>query len=95
MKLQLTKQAELELKVINAKIKADDSAYDQLNERELLITDAMLYVEDAYAEASEFDNLNEYCNAVQESEYDDEYEDKNAVLNKINKMIADNILTVS
>jgi len=93
MKFQLTKQAELELEVINAKFEVDDDAYDQFNEREIFITDAGLYADDAYVEASEYDDLNEYCKAVQESEYDND--DENYVLNKINKMIAEGVLIVS
>ena len=72
MRLELTKIAKKELKVINKKINDDDSAYDTLSSRELLVSDAELYVESAY-EDNEFDNLEDWCKDVQESEYDPKY----------------------
>ena len=96
MRLELTKIAKKELKVINKKINNDDNAYDNLTERELLLTDAELYVEGAY-EDNEFDNLEDWCKDVQESEYDPEYliEKPNACFDKISLMLNENILVVS
>lgn len=96
MKLKLTKIAIKELKVINKKINDDDDAYDNLTERELLLTDAELYVDGAY-EDNEFDNLEDWCKDVQESEYDPEYLElnPNACFDKVKLMINENILIVS
>ena len=95
MKLELTETAKQELKVINKKINDDDSAYDNLTKRELLLTDAELYVEDAYEE-NEFDNLEEWCKLAQESEYDPKYLEKhpNACFDKVNLMIEQNMLVL-
>jgi hypothetical protein len=96
MRLQLTKTAKQELKVINAKIEADDNAYDNLTERELLLTDAELYVEEAY-EDNEFDNLEDWCKLAQQSEYDPKYLEKhpNACFDKVSEMLKLNILELS
>ena len=95
MKLELTETAKQELKVINKKINDDDSAYDNLTERELLLTDAELYVEEAY-EDNEFDNLEDWCKLAQQSEYDPKYLEKhpNACFDKVNLMIEQNILVL-
>jgi hypothetical protein len=96
MRLQLTETAKQELKVINAKIEADDNAYDNLTERELLLTDAELYVEEAY-EDNEFDNLEDWCKLAQQSEYDPKYLEKhpNACFDKVSEMLKLNILELS
>jgi hypothetical protein len=96
MKLQLTETVKQELKVINKKINDDDSAYDNLTERELLLTDAELYVEEAY-EDNEFDNLEDWCKLAQQSEYDPKYLEKhpNACFDKVSKMLKLNILYLS
>lgn len=95
MKLKLTESAELELEVINKRIEEDEEAYDSLNEHELLVTDAGLYVEDGYAE-NEFDNLDEWCKEVALEEYLPSYVEKhpNVVKDKINEMINKGIITV-
>ena len=96
MKLQLTETAKQELKVISKKIDEDDLAYDNLTERELLLTDADLYVEEVY-EDNEFDNLEDWCKLVQESEYDPEYliKNPNACFDKVSEMLKLNILELS
>jgi len=96
MKLKLTTTAKKELKVINVRIMEDDSAYDKLTEHEILLTDAELYVEGAY-EDNEFDNLEEWCSNVGQSEYDPKYLKKhpNVVIEKINKMINKDLLVVA
>jgi len=95
MKLQLTESAELELKVINKRIEEDDEAYDSLNEHELLVVDAELYVEDGYIE-NEFDDLDEWCREVGLGEYDPKYLAKhpNVVKDKVNKMIDKGLITI-
>ena len=95
MKLKLTESAELELEVINKRIEEDEEAYDSLNEHELLVTDAQLYVEDGYMENG-FDNLDEWCQEVGLEEYDPKYLKKhpNVVKDKINEMIANGIITL-
>ena len=95
MKLQLTESAELELKVINKRIEENDEAYDSLNEHELLVVDAELYVEDGYVE-NEFDDLDEWCREVGLGEYDPKYLVKhpNVVKDKVNKMIDKGLITI-
>lgn len=96
MHLEMTKLFEAELEMINSGIIEDESAYDRLSEKELLVVDAGLYVEGAYEE-NEFDNLKEWCNMVGKSEYDSKYLKKHptAVLDKVNKMIQEKILVVA
>jgi hypothetical protein len=95
MKLELTKMAKAKLKVIYAKIEVDEEAYDNLTEQELLMTDAELYVEDAYEE-NEFSNLEQWCKLVGKSEFIPKYLKKHptAVLDKVNKMINEGIVVV-
>ena len=96
MKLKLTESAELELEVINKRIEEnEEEAWDSLNEHELLVTDAQLYVEDGYME-NEFDNLDEWCQEVALEEYLPSYVEKhpNVVKDKINEMINKGIITV-
>jgi hypothetical protein len=95
MKLKLTESAELELKVINKRIEEDEEAYDSLNEHELLVVDAELYVEDGYVE-NEFDDLDEWCHEVGLGEYDPKYLAKhpNVVKDKVNEMITKGIITL-
>jgi len=95
MKLQLTESAELELKVINKRIEEDDEAYDSLNEHELLVVDAELYVEGGYIE-NEFDDLDEWCREVGGGEYDLKYLAKhpNVVKDKVNEMIVKGMITI-
>jgi hypothetical protein len=95
MKLKLTESAELELKVINKRIEEDEEAYDSLNEHELLVVDAELYVEDGYVE-NEFDDLDKWCREVGLGEYDPKYLVKhpNVVKDKVNKMIDKGLITI-
>ena len=99
MKLQLTKQAELELERIN-KLYGDEESlefdnWNKMNKSEILITDAGLYTDECY-ESNAFENLEEWCKLVQELEYNEEYSKKhpNIVFKKINKMIKANILEI-
>ena len=101
MKLKLTTTAEAELEVINQKLTdAEESGneyevYYELTEHETLVTDAGLYVDSAYEE-NEFDNLEEWCMMVGESEYDPKYLKKHptAVFDKVTKMINEGLLVV-
>ena len=99
MKLQLTKTTELELNRLN-NIYGDENSpeydyWDKMSKLEVLITDAGLYVDGAY-EVNEFDNLEEWCKLIGESEYQAKYLAKhpNVVFKKINKMINKGILLV-
>jgi hypothetical protein len=98
MRLQLTETAKQELKVIYVKYTDDNDEfrYDDLTERELLLIDAELYVEEAY-EDNEFDNLEDWCKLVQQSEYDPKYLEKhpNACFDKVSEMLKLNILELS
>jgi hypothetical protein len=95
MKFQLTKTAKAELKVINAQLKKSDEYYDKMTKRELLISDAMLYVEDAYVD-NKFTKLDVWCKRTSGGEYDPKYLAKypNAVKQKIGKMIMEDIITI-
>ena len=95
MKFQLTKTAKAELKVINAQLKKSDEYYDKITKRELLISDAMLYVEDAYVD-NKFTKLDVWCKRTSGGEYDPKYLAKypNAVKQKIGKMIMEDIITI-
>ena len=96
MKLQLTKQAELELEIVNAKFTKDNGLdYHDLTKREKQIADAEMYVCGDYEENT-FDNLEEWCREVQLEEYTEEYTAKNPhkVLRKINRMIKVGIVEV-
>ncbi len=96
MHLEMTKEFEIELEMINARIIEDESAYDRLNKKELLITDADLYINGAYGE-NEFDNLEEWCTLAGELEYNPDYLKKNptVVLDKVNRMIQEGIVVVA
>jgi hypothetical protein len=95
MHLEMTRLFEVELEMINERIIENEEAYDHLNEKETLITDAGLYVDGAYEE-NEFSNLEQWCKLVGESEYDPKYlkQHPTAVLDKVNKMINEGILVV-
>ena len=96
MKLQLTKTAKAELKEINIKLKKTDGEYyDKMNKRELLVSDAMLYIEDAYVD-NKFTKLDVWCKRTSGGEYDPKYLAKypNAVKQKIGKMIMEDIITI-
>ena len=100
MKLQLTPQTEQELVAINQRIdEAGDEGYDDmcesLNRHEQLITDAGMYVNEAYEE-NEFDDLNEWCISVGSAEYSQTYLNThpNAVREKIDMMLREDIITI-
>jgi hypothetical protein len=96
MKLQLTKTAKQELKEINKRINnAGDEGYDEvcsaLNERELLVADAEMYVNDAYINNS-FKHLDNWCKRVGKSEFQNEY--RMRVKKNIGKMLIADIITI-
>ena len=104
MKFVLTKEAKKELKAINKRIdealESDffdgyDEVMDEMSKRELLVMDAGFYVDGAYCE-NKFDDLDEWCRAVQEIEYDPKHliDHPDAVKDKINKMIEENIIII-
>jgi hypothetical protein len=99
MKLQLTKTTELELTRLNNLYGDENSPefdyWDKMSELETLITDAGLYVNDAYAD-NEFDNLNEWCVKVGNMEYQQTYLNThpNAVREKIDRMLRENIIQI-
>jgi hypothetical protein len=95
MKLQLTKTAKQELKALDIKLeKSDYEYYDKMSSRELLLQDAMLYVEDGYTK-NIFKRLDTWCKRSS-GEYDDKYLKKNpnAVKEKLGKMIMEDIITI-
>jgi hypothetical protein len=68
MKIKLTAQAEQELTVINVKMEETDGEYySEMSKRERLITDAGLYVDDAYVD-NVFNDLDVWCEATGEGE---------------------------
>ena len=97
MKLQLTEKANQQLKKMYIKFDGLNVDYysEKMNKRECLILDAMLYVEGGYEE-NEFDDLNEWCISVGSTEYDQIYLNThpNAVREKIDKMLRENIITI-
>jgi hypothetical protein len=90
MKLQLTETANQQFHSLDPEID-----YYDLNEYDQLLNDAMLYVEDGYEE-NEFDDLNEWCISVGSVEYSQTYLNThpNAVREKIDKMLRENIITI-
>ena len=104
MKFVLTKEAKKELKAINKRIdealESDffddyDEVMEEMSKRELLVMDAGFYVDGAYCE-NKFDDLDEWCREVQEIEYDPKYliDHPDAVKDKVNKMIEENIIII-
>jgi len=104
MKFVLTKEAKKELKAINKRIdealESDffdgyDEVMDEMSKRELLVLDAGFYVDGANCE-NKFDDLDEWCREVQEIEYDPKYLSyhPDAVKDKVNKMIEENIIII-
>jgi hypothetical protein len=93
MKIQLTKTAKQELKVINKRF-LDDDNYDYylLTERESLICDAGLYVDNAYVDNS-FKQLDKWCLKTGMSEYESETSTQ-IVKQKIGKMLIEDIITI-
>jgi hypothetical protein len=88
--LKLTKQAEKELELVNAKFEDESLEYEDLNEREMLISDAGMYCDGAYID-NEFNDLKEWARelGICESETDSD-----AMFEKINKMIDLKIVSV-
>jgi hypothetical protein len=96
MKLQLTPQAESELQVINQRIiDAGDDGYEDvcetLNKRELLITDAGLYIEEAYV-YNTFSNLDVWCEETGEGEFANNH--RMRVKRNIGKMLMEDIISI-
>lgn len=100
MKLQLTKQAELELNRLNNLYGDENSPeydnWNKMSEQEVLITDAGLYVNGAYEE-NEFDDLNKWCRIVGPMEYQQTYLNthSNAVREKIDIMLKNKIIEIN
>jgi len=99
MKLQLTKTTEVELNRLN-NLYGDEKSpeydyWDKMSELETLITDAGIYVDGAYEE-NIFNDLNEWCRIVGPMEYQQTYLNThpNAVREKIDKMLRENIITI-
>jgi hypothetical protein len=96
MKLQLTPQAEQELAAINQRIdEAGDEGYDDmcesLNRREQLITDAGMYVNEAYVD-NIFSNLDVWCEETGKEEVCNDY--KMRVKRNIGQMLMEDIITI-
>ena len=92
MKLQLTKSAKQQLEVINIKLdKTEGEYYDKMTKRERLISDAMLYVENAYVN-NKFKRLDNWCKRTGEGEYMEDY--MMNVKRKLGKMIMEDIITI-
>jgi hypothetical protein len=99
MKIVLTKEAKKELNRLNNLYGDENSSeydnWDDMSKLEMLVTDAGMYAEGAYIE-NKFDDLQEWCRAVQEIEYDPKYLSyhPDAVKDKVNKMIKENIIII-
>jgi hypothetical protein len=100
MKLQLTKTTEVELNRLN-NLYGDEKSpeydyWDKMSELEILITDAGMYVDGVYEE-NIFNDLNEWCRIVGPMEYQQTYLNThpNAVREKIDKMLRENIITIA
>jgi hypothetical protein len=101
MKFELTQQAAAELEAISKRIDdAGDDNYEvvceSLNERELLVCDAGMYVDGAYEE-NEFDDLNKWCLSTGNMEYNQTYlnTNPNAVREKINTMLREGLIELT
>jgi hypothetical protein len=93
MKIQLTKTAKQELKVINKRFLDDDDIdYESLTERESLVCDAGFYIDNAYTNNS-FKHLDKWCLKTGMSEYEDEISTQ-IVKQKIGKMLIEDIITI-
>ena len=92
MKLKLTKTAKAELKEINIKLKkTDGDYYDKMNKRELLVSDAMLYIEGAYVD-NKFTKLDVWCERTGKGEVPNDYRIR--VKKRIGKMLIEDIITI-
>jgi len=93
MKIQLTKTAKQELKVINKRFLDDDNSdYYLLTEREKLVCDAGMYVDNAYTNNS-FKQLDKWCLKTGMSEYESETATQ-IVKQKIGRMLIEDIITI-
>jgi hypothetical protein len=90
MKLELTKQAEKELELVNVNFEDDGFEYEDLSEREMLIADAGMYCDEAYID-NEFTDLKEWARELGMCESET---DSDAMFEKINKMIELEIVKV-
>jgi len=92
MKLQLTEKAN---NLLNSLYENEKFDYDELTSLEQLVSDANLYVEEAYID-NEFEDLNEWCKEVGGSEYEEEYliNNTNVVREKIDLMLKENIIII-
>ena len=95
MKIQLTKTAKQELKVINKRFLDEETFYELLTERESLVCDAGMYVNNAYVDNS-FTQLDRWCLNTGKSECDEDYiqDVKSAVKQKIGRMLIEDIITI-
>ena len=90
MKLELTKQAELELEVVNVKFDDEGLEYEDLNDREILIADAGMYCDGAYID-NEFTDLKEWARELGMCESET---NSDAMFEKLSMMIDDGILNI-
>ena len=90
MKLQLTKTAKQEFKVLNIKLN-NNMDYHKCNRRERLLQDAMLYIEDAYV-SNNFKNLDNWCLKTGKGEFINDH--KMRVKKNISKMIMEDIINI-
>ena len=96
MKFELTQQAAAELEAINKRIDdAGDEGYEEiyesLNERELLVADAGLYVNEAYVD-NKFNDLDVWCQETGEGEVPSDF--RMRVKKNIGKMLIEDIITI-
>ena len=99
MKIVLTENTQKELERLNNLYGNEESPeydyWDKMSELETLITDAGMYVDEAYTENS-FNNLDEWCKNVGPIEYKQSYLDEypNVVREKIDKMLHLNLIKI-
>ena len=96
MKFELTQQAVAELEAINKRFEdAGDEGYEvvyeSLNERELLVCDAGLYVNEAYVD-NKFNDLDVWCQETGEGEVPSDF--RMRVKKNIGKMLIEDIITI-
>jgi hypothetical protein len=96
MKFELTQQAAAELEAINKRIDdAGDDNYEvvceSLNERELLVCDAGMYVNEAYVD-NKFNDLDVWCQETGEGEVPSDF--RMRVKKNIGKMLIEDIITI-
>jgi hypothetical protein len=95
MKIILTEKTQQELESIYNRFANESSPdfdnWEEMTDLEILITDAGLYVDEAYTE-NNFTNLDEWCSETVCGEYGTE--DGDLVKQKINKMLELNIIQI-